>query len=59
MLHLSVSDSRSCYRQVSELLDSGRFPAARVASPTPEDYGALVTYVWDPSGVRLHLAQWD
>ena len=24
-----------------------------------EPYGALVTYVWDPSGVLLHLAQWD
>jgi hypothetical protein len=22
-----------------------------------EGYGALVTYVWDPSGILLHLAE--
>jgi hypothetical protein len=30
-----------------------------VAAPKQEPYGACVTYVWDPSGVLLHLAQWD
>jgi hypothetical protein len=58
MLHVSVEDAESCFRQVSELIDSGHFPGVRVSKPKQEPYGALVTYVWDPAGVLLHLAQW-
>ena len=29
----------------------------RVNPPKEEDYGALVTYIWDPAGVLLHMAQ--
>lgn len=58
MLHLTVADAQYCYQQVAELLADGDFPEARVAEPKQEPYGALVTYVWDPSGVLLHLAQW-
>jgi hypothetical protein len=58
MLHITVEDAQSCYVQVKGLLDSGRFPGARVSEPRQEPYGALVTYVWDPAGVLLHLAQW-
>lgn len=59
MLHISVKDAAACFAQIRELVDSGRFPSARVAPPKQEPYGALVTYTWDPSGVLLHLAQWD
>ena len=58
MLHVSVQDATDCFEKITELVDSGRFPGLRVASPKEEPYGALVTYVWDPSGVLLHLAQW-
>lgn len=58
MLHLSVADARACYDQIATVLASGAFAAARVAPPKQEAYGALVTYVWDPAGVLLHLAQW-
>jgi hypothetical protein len=58
MLHIGVADARACHAQIRDLLDSGRFPEARVAAPKREPYGALVTYVWDPAGVLLHLAQW-
>lgn len=58
MLHLTVADAERCYRQISELLSDGEFPEARVSEPKQEPYGALVTYVCDPSGVLLHLAQW-
>jgi len=58
MLHLTVEDAAACHRQIGELLRSGRFPGVRVAPPKQEPYGALVTYVWDPAGVLLHLAQW-
>lgn len=59
MLHLSVEDADSCYRQVLQVVDAGRHPGAKVVAPKMEAYGALVTYVWDPSGVLLHLAQWS
>ena len=59
MLHLSVADARACHEQIAALLAGGDFGSARVAEPRPEPYGALVTYVWDPCGVLLHLAQWD
>lgn len=58
MLHLSVQDARACYEQVRALIQSKDFPGVRAAAPKPEPYGALVTYVWDPSGVLFHLAQW-
>lgn len=56
MLHIVVADARSCYDQISSLLAEGGFPGARVAAPKQESY-ALVTYVWDPCGVLIHLAQ--
>jgi hypothetical protein len=59
MLHISVADARACHTQVSAALAGEAFPGARVAPPRHEPYGALVTYVWDPAGVLLHLAQWD
>lgn len=59
MLHITVADARACARQIAELLATGRFPGARVSEPKHEAYGgALVTYLWDPAGVLLHLAQW-
>jgi hypothetical protein len=58
MLHVTVADAAAAHSQVRALLDTGRFGSARVAPPKREAYGALVTYVWDPAGVLLHLAQW-
>lgn len=59
MLHISVDDAMASYALAERVLSSGRFPGARVSAPKREDYGALVTYVWDPVGVLLHLAQWE
>lgn len=59
MLHLSVQDAANCYTEIAVILESGRFPGARVTPPEQESYGALVTYVWDPVGVLIHLAQWS
>lgn len=59
MLHLTVADARACHAQIAAALEGDAFPGARVAPPRHEPYGALVTYVWDPAGVLLHLAQWD
>lgn len=58
MLHVTVADARACAEQIKEQLAASRFPGVRVSQPKQEPYGALVTYVWDPAGVLLHLAQW-
>jgi predicted lactoylglutathione lyase len=58
MIHVSVEDAESCHKQVAALIESGRFPGVRVSQPKQEPYGALVTYVWDPTGVLIHMAQW-
>lgn len=57
MLHFSVEDAGACYREIQKILESGRYPTAKVAEPRLEPYGALVTYVWDPSGVLLLIEQ--
>ena len=59
MLHLTVVDAAACHAQIAAVLASGAYGDARVAPPKHEDYGARVTYVWDPAGVLLHLAEWD
>jgi hypothetical protein len=58
MFHITVESAQSCYEQIARLLLNERFSTARVTPPKNEPYGAIVTYVWDPSGVLLHLAQW-
>ena len=59
MLHVTVEDARAWYEHVSSLLAAKGYGDARVKAPKQEEYGALVTYVWDPSGVLLHFAQWN
>lgn len=58
MLHLTVDDAEACFEQVTALIESKRFAGVRVSKPKQEPYGALVTYVWDPCGVLIHMAQW-
>ena len=58
MLHLTVADAAACHAQIAAVLEKGRFGDARVAPLQYQEYGALVTYVWDPAGVLLHLAEW-
>ncbi|MEO6688913.1 MAG: glyoxalase [Dokdonella sp.] len=59
MLHLTVDDAQAWYRHVSAVLGSDAFEGARVQPPKRQPYGAIVTFVHDPSGVLLHLCQWD
>lgn len=58
MLHLTVADAQEWYRHVSSVLQSNRFPGARVQAPKLQPYGAIVTFVHDPTGVLLHLCEW-
>lgn len=57
MLHVTVEDAEGWYRHVTKVLEQRSYGAARVKPPREESYGSLVTYVWDPVGVLLHLAQ--
>ena len=57
-LHLTVADAAACHAQIATVLANGAYGNARVAPPKQENYGALVTYVRDPAGVLLHLAEW-
>lgn len=61
MIHITVEDAQAWHDHVSAVLGGSKFLDARVQAPKqePEPYGALVTYVWDPSGVLLHFAQWN
>ncbi|MEM9776246.1 MAG: hypothetical protein AAF902_16835 [Chloroflexota bacterium] len=57
MLHILVEDAQAWFEHASAVIESGKWANARVNAPKEEDYGAIVTYVWDPSGVLLHFAQ--
>lgn len=57
MIYINVEDATAWHQHISQILADNDFSNARVAPPKQESYGALVTYVWDPSGVLLHFAQ--
>ena len=57
MLHITVSSAQAWFDHVKTVLSARQYGAARVKPPKPEDYGALVTYIWDPVGILLHMAQ--
>ncbi len=59
MLVVEVADAAAWYRHVERALADGDFGNARVAAPEQKDWGAVVTYVWDPCGVLLHFTQLD
>jgi catechol 2,3-dioxygenase-like lactoylglutathione lyase family enzyme len=59
MLHVTVDNAPAWYAHVVSVLEHGAFPDARVQPPAKQDYGASVVFVHDPSGVLLHLCQWD
>jgi hypothetical protein len=57
MLTIVVDDAEGWHRHVADVLRNGAFGPARVAAPKLEDWGATVTYAWDPCGVLLHFTQ--
>ncbi len=58
MLTVEVASADDWYRHVTAVLESDEFGESRVREPQDEGW-ARVTYVWDPSGVLLHFAQFD
>jgi hypothetical protein len=57
MLYITVEDAEAWHEHVVTVLDTRTYGSARVKAPELQDYGALVTHVWDPVGVLLHFAQ--
>ena len=57
MMHITVEDAHAWWHHALNVINQGGFKHARVKKPKEEPYGAVVTYVWDPSGVLLHFAQ--
>ena len=55
MLVVEVADARAWHQHVESVLAGGNYGNARAAEPQMQDWGALVTYVWDPCGVLLHF----
>lgn len=59
MLHVTVDSATDWHAHVAGTLQKGGFTTARVQPPARQPYGASVVFVHDPSGVLLHLCQWD
>ena len=57
MVHVTVGDAAAWCDHIKSVLSERDYGEARVQPPTKQDYGALVTFLWDPSGVLWHLAQ--
>ena len=57
MMHILVEDADAWWKHASNVIAEGKYQYARLNEPKLEDYAALVTHVWDPSGVLLHFAQ--
>ena len=58
MMHITVDDARGWWEHATRVIEEGGYEFARVREPQEQSYGALVTFVWDPSGVLLHFAQY-
>jgi uncharacterized glyoxalase superfamily protein PhnB len=58
MITIDVVDADAWFEHAAAVIGVGSYGEARVAPPKSEDFGAVVTYVWDPSGVLLHFTQW-
>ena len=57
MLVIAVRDPSAWHEHAASVIAGGGFTGARVEAPKAEVWGAIVTYVWDPSGVLRHFTQ--
>ena len=56
MLYLEVDNVSGVYSRIKAVSQNPRYKGARVQPPEQQPYGALVAYLWDPSGVLWHIA---
>lgn len=57
MLQFVVDDARAWYEHVKPIIDSGRFPNARISEPEIVGDDTLITHIVDPCGVLLIFIQ--
>lgn len=57
MLFINVADANAWYAHMQAIVANQGYKPARVKAPEIQDYGDLVTFAWDPSGVLLHFAE--
>ncbi len=58
MMLIKVDDAKAWWEHASKVIEAGNYKYARLKEPKEQSYGALVTFVWDPSGVLLHFAEY-
>ena len=56
MMYIDIDNAQSCYDEINNIIQQNDFGKARINPPKDEGY-AIITHVWDPSGVLLHFAQ--
>lgn len=56
MLYLEVDDVSGMYSRIKAVSQKPQYEGARCQPPEPQPHGALVAYLWDPSGVLWHIA---
>jgi catechol 2,3-dioxygenase-like lactoylglutathione lyase family enzyme len=59
MLTVIVEDAQAWHDFVVSVFEKKKYPGVWVKPPAMQPWGALTTYVADPSGVLLHFAQFD
>ena len=57
MLHFWVEDAQAWYDYMNGLNLEERYPGVKITPPVVTDWGWLITYVADPSGLKLHFAE--
>jgi len=57
MMHLLVPKLDAWWKRINALNLSDRYGVREPIEPTPQPWGLVVSYVWDPSGVLWHFAQ--
>lgn len=57
MLHFWVDDAQAWYDHMDSLKLEERYPDVKITPPVVTDWGWLITYVADPSGIKLHFAE--
>lgn len=57
MIYVDVEDAQAWYDHATSVIATGQHPGAKALTPKKQDYGSIVTFVYDPIGVLIHFAQ--
>ena len=58
-MHITVENAQECFDRVTAVVaEHEQFSSVRIKPPQRQPYGAIVTYVYDPSGILIDFCQW-